>query len=94
MMTLFIGGPHDGKWLNVKKAQQIIEMASTDRPSDVSTFSYGSPLPSVSVAMTSYRLHQLVAERRRFVIYAVASMPLSDVFEMLLRGYYPSKLRR
>ena len=91
MGSLFIGGSHDGDYLDAG-AREVIQLAEKESGSflDYPPISNSDTAPVKETFKTEiYKRHVFVIEGNRQNIYALAHLSTAELWAQILNGYQP-----
>lgn len=80
---LFIGGPNDGRWVEVNAAVERVDMPVMREIGFVGD----GIAEDERFSLTTYTRREFTCEGAEWLLYAPADMTTPTVFEQLLRGY-------
>jgi hypothetical protein len=90
MIYLFVGGPHDGKRVDVPTLIDRITLNVIPKPSFALNDDDVQIEDSVEFKIAVYKPFPFRADNKTFFIYALESMRALDVLEHLI-AYYPER---
>lgn len=91
--TLFIGGVHNGKWLEVDRDNQYI-MLPIYPPKIMINRSFNNlDFEELQIKTEYYRLESIMGKTELFQVYVLDEIKPDDMIRKLINGYLQKRIR-